>query len=193
MKMITCLALSSAVLLAACTSTEERSTGVAVRAPVPKDVGTAIVRALPMQPGALKNVKGMQDAPQFFAGEVRSDLKQKHPGWKIALEGEKGAPSRPDITVDTELLQVEGGSAALRFWIGFGAGAISSRVKVSIRDRNGAELAGSEISQETSCPLGACAEDNEPLVRENLKALARSVSAFVTNPAEYQKKMQEAQ
>jgi len=78
----------------------------------------------------------------------------------------------------------------MRFWIGFGAGAIVSKVKVSLVDKAGRVLAASELSQRTSCPLGACGEENEPMVRENLKALALSTAEFISNPAEYERKRQ---
>lgn len=188
MKLTIGVLLSTVLLLAGCTSVEETAESVRVQAPLPKDARSAVIRAQPMKEGALKNVKGLHDAPQFFARVLKSELIPRHPGWQIALAGEKGAVSNPDVTVNTELLEVDGGSAALRFLIGLGAGAVVSRVKVSVVDRTGRELAASEISERTSCPLGACAEDNEPLVRQNLKALAHGAAQFIADPAEYEKR-----
>jgi hypothetical protein len=137
---------------------------------------------MPMQPGALKNVKGMDDAPALFAGALRDALAPKHPAWRIAV-GDAKSP-----VGDAELLEIDGGSAAMRFWIGFGAGAIVSRVKMNMRDHAGKVLATTDISQRTTCPLGACGEENQPMVRDNLKALAATASEFVSNPAEYEKR-----
>jgi hypothetical protein len=143
---------------------------------------------MPMKLGTIKNVKNMNEAPQLFARDLRDALVPKQPGWQIKLADEKGAMPDPDITITTELLEIDGGSAALRFWIGLGTGKIVSRVKVSIVDKTGKVLASSEISEHTSCPIGACVEENEPAVRQNLKDLAAGVAEFVTNPAEYEKK-----
>lgn len=188
MKLIISVLLSTVLLLAGCTSVEERAEGTRIQAPLPKDVRSAVIQAQPMKEGALKNVKGLDDAPQFFARVLKSELIPRHPDWQIAVAGEKDAVSNPDLTVNTELLEVDGGDAALRFLVGFGAGAVVSRVKVSVVDRAGRELAASEISEHTSCPLGACAEDNEPLVRQNLKSLAHGTAQFITNPPEYEKR-----
>lgn len=171
-----------------CTTTEETAGRMSVQSPVPQETRSAVIRAAPMQPGALKNVKGLHDAPQIFAGHLRDALAPKHPAWRITLADEKGPAPEADITISTELTLVDGGSAAMRFWVGFGAGAIMSVVQVSIADKTGRALAASEISQRTTCPLGACGEENEPLVRENLKLLAASTADFVSNPAEYEKK-----
>lgn len=180
--------LCLAALAAGCVSTQEAAGPVSVQASAPQEVRAALVRAMPMQPGTLKNVKGMDDAPALFAGALRDALAPKHPAWRIAV-GEANSPvGDVELVIDTELLEIDGGSAAMRFWIGFGAGAIVSKVKVNMRDRAGKVLAATEISQRTTCPLGACGEENEPLVRDNLKALAASASEFVSNPAEYEKR-----
>jgi hypothetical protein len=172
---------------AGCVSTEELAGPVSVQAPVPQDVRTALIRAAPMQPGALKNVTDLNDAPALLARELRDALAPGHPAWRVALADAQGAEPDADLVIATELLEIDGGSAAMRFWIGFGAGAIVSRAKVSMLDRAGRVLAASEISQRTTCPTGGCGDENEALVRENLKLLAASAAGFVGNPAEYQK------
>ena len=172
---------------AGCVSTQEVAGPVSVQAPVPQEIRSAVIRAMPMQPGAIKNVKGLYDAPDLFARELRDALAARHPAWRIAVADAKGAAPDADLTVTTELLEIEGGSAAMRFWIGFGAGAIVSRVKVSMLDKSGRALAASEISQRTTCPTGACSDENEALVRQNLKMLAASTAEFIRNPAEFEK------
>lgn len=176
------------ILFAGCTSVEQVSEGVSVQAPIPEGIRSAVIKAVPMKAGVVKNVKSLDDAPQFFARGLRDALAPKHPRWHIRLADENGGMPDPDITITTELVEIDGGSAALRFWIGFGAGAIVSKVKVSITDKTGKVLANSEISERTTCPLGVCTEENEPMVRGNLQGLAAGVAEFVTNPAEYEKK-----
>jgi hypothetical protein len=176
------------MFVAGCTSLEQTSERVSIQAQVPESTRSAVITAAPMKPGTIKNVKGLYDAPQLFARDLRDALVPKRPGWQIKLAEEAAPTPDADVTITTELLEIDGGSAAMRFWVGFGSGATVSRVKVSIVDKAGKLLATSEISERTTCPLGVCTEENEPAVRANLKSLAIGVAEFVTNPAEYEKK-----
>lgn len=182
------VALSIAVFSLGCTSVEQVPEQVIVKAHLPSDTHSAVILAMPMKPGALKNVQNLHDAPQVFARELRWALAFKYPKWKITLAEDNKATPDADITITTQLLEVDGGSAALRFWVGFGAGEIMSRVNVSIQDKRGQILATSDISTHTTCPLGACTEENEPAVRQNLKNLAASAAEFIANPEEFAKK-----
>jgi hypothetical protein len=145
---------------------------------------------VPLKPGAIKNVEGLTEAHQLFARYVKDALAPKQPGWQIKLADEEGALPDRDITIRTELLEINGGSAALRFWIGLGTGATQSRVKVSILDKTGRDLATAEISERTMCPIGACVESNEATARRNLQGLAGEVAEFIMDPAAYEKKQQ---
>lgn len=173
---------------AGCVSTEEARGPVSAQAPAPLEVRAAAIQALAMQPGTLKNVQGMEDAPALFARELRDALALRQPGWRLAIAPAGVASADADLTAVTQLLEVDGGSAAMRFWIGLGTGAIVSRVKVQLLDRAGKVVAATEISQRTTCPMGACGEENEPMVRQNLKTLAASAAEFVANPAEYERR-----
>lgn len=187
MKKIISLLFIAGLTGAGCTTTEETAGRMSIQAQVPPETRSAMIRPMPMQLGALKNVN-LHDAPQIFAGYLKDALSPGRPTWRITVADEKAPAPEADITISTELTLVDGGSAAMRFWIGFGAGAITSVAQVSISDKSGRTLAASEITQRTSCPLGACGEENEVLVRENLKQLAASAAEFVSNPAEYERK-----
>ena len=188
MKRTIAMLFIATLAVAGCVSTEEGAGPVSVQAPLPQEVRSAAIRAMPMAPDALKNVKGLEDAPQLFVRELRDVLAPRHPAWRVAIADAKAAPTDADLTIVTQLTEVDGGSAAMRFWIGLGTGAILSRVKVTMLDRGGKVVAATEISQRSTCPMGACGEENEPMVRENLKMLAASVAEFVSNPAEYEKR-----
>ena len=182
------LLISLALFCAACISVAELPEPVKVQAPLPQGARSVVIRPTAMKPGAIKNVEGLTDAPQLFARSVKDALGLKQPGWQIRLADEQGTIPGADITINTELLNIDGGSAGLRFWIGFSAGAAESTVKVSILDKTGKELATAQISERTMCPIGACVESNEDTVRRNLKSLAEDVAEFIMNPAEYEKK-----
>jgi len=177
-----------ALLGAGCVSTGELAKNVNIQAPLPSGIRTVVIQAVPMKPGALKNVEGLADAHQLFARYLKDALAPKQPGWQVRVADEQGALADRDIIISTELLEIDGGSAALRFWIGLDTGATQSRVRVSILDKTGRDLLTTEISERTICPVGACTESNEAIADRNLQSLAGDVAEFILDPAGYQKK-----
>jgi len=172
---------------AACVSVAQLREPVKVQGPLPQNVQSVIVRPTLMNPAAIKNVEGLADAPTHFSRSLKSALENKQRGWQVRLADEQGATPEGDIVVQTELINIDGGSAGLRFWIGFSAGAAESQVNVTILDKAGKELATAKISARTMCPVGACVESNAATVRRNMDSLAGEVADFTTNPAEYEK------
>lgn len=185
-----CLLLAPILALAGCVSTAELPERVDFQAPLPPGTQSVVIRALPMKDGALRNVEGLSDAPQVLAGHVRNALALKRPAWKITLADAPQAAADADVTVALEVLEIEGGSAALRFWIGLGTGATQSVVRVSTTDRTGKTLASAKITERTICPVGACVEANDASVRRNLQSLADDIAAFVLDPVQYEKQKQ---
>jgi hypothetical protein len=173
---------------AACVSVAELPERARIQAPLPQQIQSVIIRPTTMSPGAIKNVDGLTDAPEFFARSLKSALEAKQPRWQVRIVGEPGDISASDITITTQLANIDGGSAGLRFWIGFSAGAAESTVNATILDNTGRELAAIKISERTMCPIGACVGSNEATVRRNLQSLADEVAEFIVNPAEYAKK-----
>ena len=178
---------------AGCVTTAELQEGVRTKAPVPSDTQAAVIRPTALKPGAIKNVEGIADASQVFARSLRDALQKQRPTWESTLADVQSAVPERAIVVTTELLSIDGGSAALRFWIGLGTGAAESTVQVSVLDKTGGELATAQIANRTICPVGACVESNEETVRRNLENLAQEAAAFIVDPAAYQKKKQAGQ
>lgn len=176
------------LVCAGCVSTAELQEGVRVQAPVPPDTQVVVIRPPVLTSGAIKNVEGLTDAPQVFARSLRDALQKQRPTWESTLADAQSVVPERGIAITTELLNIDGGSAALRFWIGLGTGAAESSVKVSVLDRTGGELATAQIANRTICPVGACVESNEETVRRNLDSLAAETAAFIIDPAAYQKK-----
>jgi len=179
-----------ALVCAGCVSTAELQEGVRVQAPVPPDTQSVVIRPTVLRADAVKNVEGLTDAPQVFARSLRDALQKQRPTWESTLADAQSVVPERGIAVRTELVNIDGGSAALRFWIGLGTGAAESAVKVSVLDKTGAELATAQIANRTICPVGACVESNEDTVRRNLASLAEETAAFIIDPAAYQKKKQ---
>lgn len=178
---------------AGCVTTAELQEGVRMKAPLPSDTQAVVVRPTALKPGAIKNVDGLTDAPQVFARSLRDALQKQRPTWESTIADAQGVVPERGIAVTTELLNIDGGSAALRFWIGLGTGAAESAVQVSVLDKTGGELATAQIANRTVCPVGACVESNEETVRRNLENLAQEAAAFIIDPAAYQKKKQAGQ
>ena len=178
-----------ALCCAACVSTSGAPERVNVVTPMPREIGSILIQVAPMKAGSMKNIQGLNDAPQRFAREVMAALKLKRPDWQIALADPTAGGANADLLVAAEILEMDGGSASSRFWIGFGAGKARSTAQVSIRDRDGRELASAVLSQATSCPTGACTESNEAMVLANLKDLAADAAAFISNPIEFRQRV----
>jgi hypothetical protein len=173
---------------AGCVSVAELPERVKIQAALPQKIQIVMIRPTTMSPGTIKNVDGLTDAPEFFARSLNSALEAKQPGWQVRMVDERGDISGGDIAIATELVNVDGGSAGLRFWIGFSAGAAESTVNATIVDKTAKELATAKISERTMCPVGACVESNEATVRRNLQSLAAEVAEFIVSPTEYEKK-----
>ena len=190
MKRLKYLIASLVVLCAGCVSTAELSERSNTQAPLPASTQSATIRALPMAPGVAKNVEGVADAPRLLAGYVKDALATKRPALKISVVDAASAASGGDVAITLEVLDIEGGSAALRFWIGLGTGATQSVARVSTADKAGKTLASGKISERTVCPVGGCTEANDAMVRRNLHDLAEEIVAFVLDPVQYEKDQQ---
>jgi hypothetical protein len=186
---ITCL-FAVVMLSGGCASFAELAKGARVQAPVPADTRSVVIYPTAMKPGAVKNVDGLTGAPQLFARFLRDALQERRPSWSMTLVEARDPVPESSIAVTTELLEIDGGSANLRFWIGLGgAGAAVSTVQVTVRDKTGKELATAKISESSECPVGACIESNQAAVERNLRDLAGEAGQFVLDPAGYVKKM----
>jgi hypothetical protein len=171
-----------------CVSVAQLPESARIQAPLPQQIRTVMIRPTTLSPGAIKNVDGLTDAPEFFGRSLKSALESKQASWQVRLVDESSDTSDADIVLATQLVSIDGGSAGLRFWIGFSAGAAESVANATIFENTGKELATVKILERTMCPVGACVESNEATVRRNLQSLAGEVAEFIIHPAEYAKK-----
>ena len=188
MRKLLVLLASLSLYCAACVSVAELPERAKITGPLPKSVQTLVIRQIAMKAGAIKNVDGLTDAPQLFARALKEAVELKQPAWQVRLAETQAATGGADLTVATEIIDIDGGSAGLRFWIGFSAGAAQSTVAVSLQDKSEKELATAKITERTMCPIGACVESNDATVRRNLQELAVEVAEFIVDPAAYEKK-----
>jgi hypothetical protein len=110
---------------------------------------------------------------------------------KLALQKENRnfayAEADPDLVVQTTLEEIHGGSAAARFWVGFGAGRSITTVYVKVL-KKGEVIAERRITETTTLTnLATGNYSNEDAILQDAPLVARKVAAFVHNPAEFEK------
>lgn len=175
------------LFVASCVSVADVPKPVSVTAPLPADVRSLSIAVAPSKPGVMKNAGGMADPGPVLAGYIRDAIKMKQPGWDVVILQGTLPSVDTDLFASTELVSVDGGSAGLRFLIGFSAGATESTATVSLFAKGAKPLAQMTINESTMCPLGSCINSNEDNIDRNLKSLAEDIAAFITDPAGYRK------
>ena len=96
---------------AGCTSVHESADQLQVGKGYAQGPKVAAIEVLPMKSDALKNVSGLGDIPLLFGNNLKKALIPMHPDWQIRMAGEAAGESAQDLTIKTEILQVDGGSA----------------------------------------------------------------------------------
>ena len=110
--------------------------------------------------------------------DIKMALQNTHMSWHEDAE-------KPDIIVETEIEQLHGGSAAARFWVGFGAGrtVITAYVKVFMGGRIVAER---RINETTTMPdLVSETWSNEDAINRDAWLIAKKIAQFVVDPVGY--------
>ena len=182
-----CLKLFLFIFSAGCVS-HSTPQQLSISSTMPVGIRLVELQVLPVAPGTVRNFEQPKDVQKTLAQLLKSSLEAKQPDWQIRIVDTVASPARGDIAVVTEVIEIDGGSAGLRFWIGFNAGAAQSAVRVRIQDKTGREVAAGNISTQRMCPIGACTVSNETMIDEALRALADEISEFVGNPSAYQKR-----
>lgn len=180
--------LLSAVLilaLAGCVSVTEAPPSITVDGLLPPDVNAAVIVAAAPGSGAIRNSGTLGDVPRLFALSVRDALAKKRPDWRLRIDDGGRDTTGRELTITTQILDIDGGSAGLRFWIGFGAGAAEARARITLLDRAGNIIATAEIAESAICPLGVCGDSNEEMIQAGLQRLAAAAADFVVDPAGY--------
>jgi hypothetical protein len=175
----TLLVVFLSILIISCTATEEVAEDQRVERSYPKSVGVVLVDVADLDKSIVKNVEGLDRPDELYIRYLKDALAAKRPDWRVEIRGPESATIQHDVLIKNELLLIDGGSAAMRFWIGLGTGAIVSKVDVKILDAQDRLIAESDIAQKTTCPMGACTDEQTPAVKENIKELAYSVADYI--------------
>ncbi|MEN3111148.1 DUF4410 domain-containing protein [Uliginosibacterium paludis] len=103
---------------------------------------------------------------------VVSELKKMGLPAKLA---DKSAPAQDAYVLKGRILQVNGGSTALRIWIGFGAGSTTVTVRGEVLDaKTGAQVRNFTLTRQSNWTYS----NNEAAVRENIGELASDIAAL---------------
>ncbi len=111
---------------------------------------------------------------------------------KLAIQKEnrniKNDEKNPELVVQTTLEEVNGGNAATRFWIGFGAGRSVTTVYVKVV-KNGKIIAERRITETTTMPdIIDNNYENEDAILQDSPLISRRIGKFVKNPIDFEKK-----
>lgn len=120
---------------------------------------------------------------QMLEGSIKLSLQKTNPEFQYST-------GNSDLLIDVTLEELHGGSAAARFWIGFGAGRTVSTVYVRVL--KGQELmAESRITETTTMTnLVTGNYSNEDALMQDVPQLARKITEFVNDPLKYTKENQ---
>ena len=122
-----------------------------------------------------------QDYCQVLAGNIKLAIQQENRNFT-------SDDTNPDLVVQTTLEEVHGGSAAARFWVGFGAGRSITTVYVKVL-KKGEIIAERRITETTTMPnITTGTYANEDAILQDAPLVARKIAGFVHNPVEFEKK-----
>lgn len=152
----------------------------------PQSVRSVAIQAIPVQPGTVQNVEAADDASRLFAQSLKEALTRRQPTWLVELWVEPTEAPETDLVVKAEIVDIDGGSRAARFWVGLGAGAAHSTVRVSILDKAGNMLAKARFSEATMCPIGLCVKANKAVVQQDLEILAGKAADLIVHPDRFE-------
>jgi hypothetical protein len=123
----------------------------------------------------------VQDYCQVLQTNLKMALKKKNPNFKFE-------ENSPDLKINTILEQIHGGSAAARFWIGFGAGRSITTVHVTV-EKNDKIIAERRITETTTMPNIMTANyENEDAILQDAPLIARKIAEFVKDPVAFEEK-----
>ncbi len=91
-----------------------------------------------------------------------------------------GAPVPPNVTlVQGDVVKIDGGSRALRYTVGFGAGATEFRVRGKVVGKVGENVGQFETSRRAG--IGAFGGDTETLMHRCVESVAEDVASMVAS------------
>jgi hypothetical protein len=123
-------------------------------------------------------VSSYEVATDAFGLEVAQKVAQAlHEGGVDADTSPRGAPAMGKVMVEGQVTLIDGGSRALRYWVGFGAGATKFAVRGRVRTADGKVLG--EFSDERRSGFGMFGGDTETLMHRCVESVAYDVANMI--------------
>jgi hypothetical protein len=115
---------------------------------------------------------------QMLEGSIKLSLQKTNPEFQ-------DTKTVSDLNIDVILEELHGGSAAARFWIGFGAGRTVSTAYVRVL--KGQELVAEGRITETTTLTNLITGNysNEDALMQDVPQLARKIAEFVNDPVKF--------
>jgi hypothetical protein len=111
-------------------------------------------------------------------------LKRENPNFQFE-------ENSPDLKIRAILEQIHGGSAAARFWVGFGAGRSITTLYVTV-EKNDKIIAERRFTETTTMPnIVSGAYANEDAIIQDAPLIARKIAEFVKDPVAFEEKQKE--
>jgi len=135
-----------------------------------------------------ENTKVTAVRPDFIQGycqvlqaNLKMALKRENPNFQFE-------ENSPDLKIKAILEQIHGGSAAARFWIGFGAGRSITTIHITVEknDKIIAERRFTETTTLTNIMTGNYA--NEDAIIQDAPLIAKKIAEFVEDPVAFDEK-----
>ena len=115
---------------------------------------------------------------QMLEGSIKLALQKTNPEIQYT-------DTNSDLEIEVVLEELQGGSAAARFWIGFGAGRTVSTVYVKIRKGQDVVAEGRITETTTMTNLITGNYSNEDALMQDVPQLARKIADFVNDPEKF--------
>lgn len=119
---------------------------------------------------------------QVLEGNLKLAIARENPEWTFNKDNH-------DLLINAKLEQIHGGSAAARFWIGFGAGRSVTTIFVKL-SQNGQSVAERRFNETTTMPnIVSNNWTNEDAITQDAPLVAKQIAAFINNPVEYNQRL----
>ena len=123
----------------------------------------------------------IQDYCKVLQTNLNMALKRENPNFQFE-------ENSPDLKIKAILEQVHGGSAAARFWVGFGAGRSITTLYVTV-EKNDKIIAERRFTETTTMPnIVSGAYANEDAILQDAPLIAHKIAEFVKDPVAFEEK-----
>ena len=116
--------------------------------------------------------RALAESPEYLAGGLNGLLDQKI---YLLDEGDKEPTKSGTLLLRAKVTEMDPGSRAARYWVGFGAGAARTEIQGELVDAKTGEVL-LRFTQQRRSGVGAYGGDYQELMRRNLNTIGEDVA-----------------